>query len=76
MEIYLDHPHNGAMVVYSEAEAAPWLTKGWAKRVGEHPEIARKKALLGPQPVPVPQTAPNPFPGDDAPKPRRRIVGA
>lgn len=32
MEIYLDHEYNGAMVVYSEAEAAEWAKKGWLKR--------------------------------------------
>lgn len=32
MEIFMDHPHNGAKVVYSAAEAAGWEAKGWKIR--------------------------------------------
>jgi hypothetical protein len=32
MEIYLDHPQHGAMVVYSMAEADKWAGSGWRLR--------------------------------------------
>lgn len=35
MEIFMDHPHNGARVAYSLAEAATWEAKGWKIRQDE-----------------------------------------
>lgn len=48
MEIYLDHPHHGAMVAYSEAEIAEYLKRGWKRRPADwvQPKIlaAREEA--------------------------------
>lgn len=40
MEIILDHPYHGAMVVYSPAEAAKWGEKGWKIRAAKVAPIA------------------------------------
>jgi hypothetical protein len=42
MEIYLDHPYNGARVVYSMGEANELFKTGWVLR---DPQPGQKKAV-------------------------------
>lgn len=70
MEIYLDHPYNGATVVYNPADADRLVKQGWVIRHGDSPEVARKKAVLA---AAAAQAAEPVVPVDDAPKPRRRV---
>lgn len=53
MEIYLDHPHNGATVAYSAAEAAQYEAKGWKIRKPQPGEVAEAVAKTFDSPEPT-----------------------